>query len=839
MDRDGPRPPVDWRIWEWIPDVYARFSFRQARAFRVLSLGIAYLLCVGALTREPSFDRALTVDMNAPVADQEIRAAFFFESVDVERTREARKAAADAVPTHYRVDGALVAEQVRKLRDRLGLVQQARPDVERAVVELFRNSTSADTDADLVGRAVARVVETWRKKDEWKALADPDLLKPLLTPDRSSLPRRVFEPESAPATGAGATGSVVTPRKTVALDPDPPLPLTFAEADRLITLAADALESVLNQGVRPATLPAGAESSRIVILQPEPAAVTRAGTSATETTLGQLNDPGKAEAVLKENLSSLLRQQAGAGGTDTLSTQWAGALDAVVALSRDLVVPVLVEDKVATAVAQARASESTPPVMKEIEAGEIIQDRGRRWTTQSREDVKTYLKLLASNNRPWQQFTGTLLANALLTALTFLAWRHLTSFVGRVPALVGCVGMTPDKSFALGVALITMLLITARVFLYFEPSGYMVPAAAAAILFAILGGPIRASMLSVLSALLVSDLFQYNWRLMLVLGAMACAGGFAVTRVRRRGDMTAAAVAATLAGIAASVAVTLSMESLLSENFLRRMGLIILNGGLCAVVVPGLLSPLERLFRITTDITLLEYSDLNNPLLGELAMRAPATHAHSLMMGQLAEAAADAIGANGLLARVCAYYHDIGKMSRSELFVENQEGTNIHDQLKPEESAALIRQHVLDGAEMARRYRLPEPLVDGILEHHGTTVIAFFYAKAVKLYGEDHVDPADYRYPGPRPRRPETAILMICDAVESSARTLEKPTPESVRALVRKFVDQRLAEGQFDDCDLTMKQLTSVVDVLARSLLSMMHARLKYPTLPPVARRES
>lgn len=839
MDRDGPRPPVDWRVWEWIPDAYARFTLGQARTFRVISLVIAYLLCVAALTREPSFDRALTVNMNAPVADQEIRAAFFFESVDVDRTREARKAAAEAVPAHFQVDGTLVAEQVRKLRDRLALLQLARPEVDQLIHELFRASTSADAEADLIGRAVAGALETWRKRDEWKTLPDPDLLAPLLTPDRSSLPQRIFEPESPQTKHTDPAPTTGSARKTIALDPDPPLPLTFSEADRLAALAVDALEQVLNQGVRGGSLSAEAESRRAVILQTVTAAADGVKANAVETTLGQVNDPAKAETALREQLSTLIRLQAGTGGADTFASQWAGTLDAVFALTRDLIVPTLLEDKVATATAQARAAETTPPVMKEIEAGEIIQDRGRRWTAQSRSDVETYLKLLASNNHPWQRFAGTLLANALLTALVFLAWRRLTSFVGRIPALVGCAGMTTDKSFALGVALITILLMTARVFLYFEPSGYMVPAAAAAILFAILGGPIRASMLSLMAALLVSDLFQYNWRLMLVLGAMACAGGFAVTRVRRRGDMTAAAVAATLAGIAASVAVTLSIESLLSENFLRRAGLIILNGGLCAVVVPGLLSPLERLFRITTDITLLEYSDLNNPLLGELAMRAPATHAHSLMMGQLAEAAADAIGANGLLARVCAYYHDIGKMSRSELFVENQNGVNIHDQLKPEESAALIRQHVLEGAEMARRYRLPEPLIDGILEHHGTTIIAFFYAKALKLYGEENTHPDDYRYPGPRPRWPETAILMICDAVESSARTLEHPSPESARALVRKFVDQRLAEGQFDDCDLTLKQLTTVVEVLTRSLLSMMHARLKYPTLPPVGRRDA
>ncbi len=836
MEHEGPRS-ANWRVWERIPDIYARLTAGQARLFRNAVILLAYALCVAALTREPSFDRALAVNLNAPVADQEVRAAFFFEAVDLQRTREAREAAMAAVPAYYRVDSAIVADQARKLRDRIARAQLARPDVEQRVLELFRASTSSDTEADLVGRAVSKALESWRKNEAWQDLPDPDLLVPLLTPDRSSLPRRVFETlASAPDPAQGTQAETATaPRKVTGLDPDPPAPLTFSEADRLASLTVEALEFTLNSGVRPSQLGEGQENLRVVIIQLNGAGASKNPDSVSEIMLGQVNDPRRALEALGERLSQMIRQQGSASpeAPAALRAQWH---DAALALCRDLIVPTLVEDKVATAAARARAAESTPEVMKEIEAGEIIQDRGRRWTAQSRSDVETYLKKLTENNRPWQRFAGNLAANALLVALAFVGWRRLTAFVGRVPALVGCAGMTSDKSFALGIILITLLLATSRVFLYFEPTGYMVPAAAVAILFAILGGPIRACVLSLLAALLVSDLFQYNWRLMLVLGAMSCAGGFAVSRVRRRGDMTAAAVAATVVGIAASVAVTLSLESLLSENFLRRTGLIILNGGLCAIVVPGLLSPLERLFRITTDITLLEYSDLNNPLLSEIATRAPATHAHSLLMGQLAEAAADAIGANGLLARVSAYYHDIGKMLHSELFVENQTGENIHDRLRPEESAALIRQHVLDGAEMARRYHLPDPLVDGILEHHGTTLILFFYRKAMEQYGEDQVNPEDYRYPGPRPRRPETAILMICDAVESSVRTLESPKPDAVRALVRKFVDQRLAEGQFDDCDLTLKQLTTVTEVLTRSVLSLHHARLKYPSMPPAVK---
>jgi len=266
------------------------------------------------------------------------------------------------------------------------------------------------------------------------------------------------------------------------------------------------------------------------------------------------------------------------------------------------------------------------------------------------------------------------------------------------------------------------------------------------------------------------------------------------------------------------------------ENTFRRFLLLGVNGGLCILAVPGLLPFLERWFNIVTDFQLLEYSDLNHELLKRLAVEAPSTYSHSLTLGQLAEASADAIGANGLLARVCAYYHDIGKLLRPEYFCENQNGINIHDNLTPRSSARIIMSHVQEGIKLAQRYKLPKPIIDAIAQHHGTLKIAYFYHRALEQQKYDDVEEVDYRYPGPKPQKPEYAILMICDACESAVRAIRHANPERIRQMVDKIVTERANDGQFDECDLTLKQLNIIVDVVARILFSIHHTRVAYPT---------
>jgi putative nucleotidyltransferase with HDIG domain len=280
------------------------------------------------------------------------------------------------------------------------------------------------------------------------------------------------------------------------------------------------------------------------------------------------------------------------------------------------------------------------------------------------------------------------------------------------------------------------------------------------------------------------------------------------------------------------LATTLSTETWVSIETLYSIAIIAFNGLICTLVIPGLLPPLEKLFGITTDIQLLEYSDLNNEVLNELAIKVPATYAHSLMMGQMAEAACDAIGANGLLARVCAYYHDIGKLRRPEYFSENQTGYNIHDDLSPRLSARAIASHVTEGVELAREHHLPQPIIRGILEHHGNSLISFFYVQALEQQKHGDVREEDFRYPGPKPQSRETGILMICDAVESGVRTIKNPNEDRVREFIDKIIQSRSNDRQFDECDLTLKQLDVIGNVLTKIVCSTHHSRVSYPEKP-------
>ena len=251
-------------------------------------------------------------------------------------------------------------------------------------------------------------------------------------------------------------------------------------------------------------------------------------------------------------------------------------------------------------------------------------------------------------------------------------------------------------------------------------------------------------------------------------------------------------------------------------------------------LMAGLLPFIEQLFGVLTDLSLLELGDITHPLLQELVRRAPSTYNHSITVGSIAEAAADSIGARGLLVRVGAYFHDIGKMLKPGYFVENQgkEGSR-HETLVPAMSTLVIIAHIKDGADLARQHRLPQPIIDLIVQHHGTTLMEYFYDRAHEQKGSDpnasEVDENLFRYPGPKPQTKEAAVLMLADAVESASRTLVDPTPARIESLVRDIAQRRLQNGQFDESGLTLRELGTIQRTLVMSVASIYHGRLKYP----------
>lgn len=261
------------------------------------------------------------------------------------------------------------------------------------------------------------------------------------------------------------------------------------------------------------------------------------------------------------------------------------------------------------------------------------------------------------------------------------------------------------------------------------------------------------------------------------------------------------------------------------------------NAIVSPVLTYGLLIFFERVFNITTDLTLIELSHFNHPLLRKLSAQAPGTYHHSMTMASLAEAAAVAVGANEVLARVGAFFHDVGKILKPTYFVENQKSNrNRHEKLAPRMSSLIISAHVKDGIALAREHNLPEEVVDFIPMHHGTTRIEYFYDKALKLAESsadesrvEEINEQDYRYPGPKPQTKETGILMLADAIEARARTLEDPSPQKLEAMIDEIIKKRFEEGELDECPLTLKDLTRIKAAFLNVLVGIYHTRVKYP----------
>ncbi|HEY7234882.1 MAG TPA: HDIG domain-containing metalloprotein, partial [Gemmatimonadaceae bacterium] len=289
----------------------------------------------------------------------------------------------------------------------------------------------------------------------------------------------------------------------------------------------------------------------------------------------------------------------------------------------------------------------------------------------------------------------------------------------------------------------------------------------------------------------------------------------------------------TIAGayLATSLAIGLALD-LPTREILNSAGFGALNA-LVSVLLALLLLPMAEWFTgIETDLTLLEWSDLNRPLLQRLSIEAPGTYAHTIAIANLADAACRAIGANALLARVGAYYHDIGKLVKPQYFVENLPkggGRNPHDKLKPGTSAQIIRNHVREGLQLAEEHKLPRALRSFITEHHGTGSITFFLEKA-RARDAAAPDPVEYSYPGPLPQTAETAVVMLADGIEAATRVLAEPTPDKIREVVDHIVRQRIEQGQLRDAPLTLKQLDIIKDEFTRVLSGMYHNRIDYPT---------
>ena len=475
-------------------------------------------------------------------------------------------------------------------------------------------------------------------------------------------------------------------------------------------------------------------------------------------------------------------------------------------------------DRELTALQEHQARAAVPPVVVDVIRGEKIVDAGERITAQQFE-ILDALGLA----RPVVA-VGTVFGNALVAVLIAALvvgylWRFEPAIWHRNRSVLLFVLSLVVSALALRIAADRTLL------------AFVVPTTATVLLIGILlqsgAGAVMGGALAILAGIMNRDALE--------LTVYVLAGGLAALLAITRAERLNAFVRVFVALVATNLAVVVAF-SLLEQReitaFLELSGVAILNALLSVALAAGSFAVLGNVFGIMTLFQLLELANPSNRLLRRLLLETPGTYHHSVMVGNLAERAAETIGADPLLARVAAYYHDIGKMKNPLAFIENQGGAhNIHDDLAAETSARIISGHIRDGIDLGYAHGLPVQIIGFIPQHHGTSVMTYFHTKALREAGgrEELVDERTYRYPGPKPQSREAAIIMLADGVEASVRSLDEKDEASIRSMVDRMVDARVADGQLDDAELTLKNIAQIKDAFVGQLLGMYHARIKYP----------
>ena len=518
-----------------------------------------------------------------------------------------------------------------------------------------------------------------------------------------------------------------------------------------------------------------------------------------------------------------------------LSAQMAGGLtNGERALAAELIAPLIVPNSsfsaTLTQAARDRAAENVAPVVENIVQDQVIVREGTQVTEV---DLARIQALDLDVSRPdLASLGGWLLLSGLMVAL-LIAWLRM---------------FRPSYWHRNNVVLLIWLLITFATFALQLTAGraalpFILPVAAIGLLVAVLLDAETATLVTAVVAVIAGVVNGPS----LELGGYVLFGGLAGILAIRRGDRLQAFIQAG-ASIFVVQAVVVTAFSLLGERDLtgvvQLIGAAALSAGGAAVAAVGSFAVLGNVFGLLTVFQLLELANPSQPLLRRLLVETPGTYHHSLMVGNLAERAAETIGADPLITRVAAYYHDVGKLANPAAFIENQSGgENVHDELEPEASAQILKQHVADGIDIAYASKLPKALIAFIPQHHGTAIMSYFSAKAreeaAAPYGglqteegrraAEAVDPRRYRHAGPKPQSREAALLMLADGVEASVRSLSSRDEPAIRSMVARIIGERMDDGQFDECDLTLRDINRVQEAFVSQLLGMYHQRVAYP----------
>ncbi len=500
---------------------------------------------------------------------------------------------------------------------------------------------------------------------------------------------------------------------------------------------------------------------------------------------------------------------------------------AAIELGRYAVIQNEFYDPVATEELRQQAAESVEPV--KILQGQVIVEEGELIN----QDIFRQLKLagLLDTGKSWKPFLGLMVLITIILAAIYFYFYQMKSLPEKRQTYLLLYGII----FILSVFI--MKIISMLQIFNYSGIGFLFPAAMGGMLIKVLIDEKLAVLMSIILAVCGSVLFNegvagtLNFSEGIYILFSALAGILFLSNQNQRSKILQAGSFAAMVNLLTILALMFLPNGQFSGLEYGYYFITALVSGIgSAVLTIGLLPFFEASFGILSTMKLIELSNPNHPLLRKILMEAPGTYHHSVMVANLAESACEAIGANGLLARVGSYYHDIGKTRRPNFFIENQiHRDNPHDRLPPDKSAAIIIAHVTDGSAILKKYHMPKEIIEIAEQHHGTTLLKFFYHKAVQ--NDSETMEADFRYPGPKAQSKESAVVGIADSVEAAVRSLSQPTPELIESLVRKIVVDRLEDGQLNECDITLKEIEIVTHTLCETLKGIFHSRIEYPEI--------
>ncbi|MEJ2727037.1 MAG: HDIG domain-containing protein [Deltaproteobacteria bacterium] len=504
----------------------------------------------------------------------------------------------------------------------------------------------------------------------------------------------------------------------------------------------------------------------------------------------------------------------------------------VVDFVQELIQPNITLNRNETQERQNKIAAEIKPVLYKIKAGEMLLREGARVT----ELDLLKLEALQSETKKEQILLSSLGAALLLISLLITTYiLHLNvpgpmvSYHNKNLLLLACLSLTFFFLAEICSSFPALLSHDSAVSIPADSIYFGIPLASGAMIICLFLGLGVAVPMAMVLAIGFAFIFQNRFEMFLYFLISGTMAAYWLRSCRERKLFIIAGTKLGLLNIVLATAIHLYTGELSTSTLIWDWAFAFMGGVVAGILTAGIVPLVEIAFDYKTDITLLELAHLDRPIMRRLMIEAPGTYHHSVIVGSLVEAAATQIGANPLLAKVCGYYHDIGKIRKPLYFIENQtEGRNKHDKLAPSMSALILIAHIKDGVEAARENKLGQVIIDTIRQHHGTSIIKFFYEKATQKKGEDAVNIDDFRYPGPKPQTKEAGLVMLADVVEAASRTLDNPTPSRIQGLVQKLINQIFSDGQLDSCELTLKDLHNIAKSFNKILYGIHHHRIEY-----------